>query len=138
MVILRTLSQPAGATAISTTQTNFWDVIDAEFRSIVASTSIRLASNEINTAEAGDIFSTLFKAHLERHEILKEPKKPGSGKATEIVRRTSRIEKASEHLRKMKNTGRKNRKQDRSSFNNLIRAHNKVKKACDKLLMREA
>ena len=108
-------------------------VIDAEFRSIVASTSIRLASNEINTAEAGDIFSTRFKAHLERHEILKEPKKPGSGNATEIVRRTSRIEKASEHLRKMKNTGRKNRKQDRSSFNNLIRAHNKVKKACDKL-----
>ena len=70
-----TLSQPAGATAISTTQTKFWDVIDAEFRSIVASTSIRLASNEINTAEAGDIFSTLFKAHLKRHEILKEPEK---------------------------------------------------------------
>ena len=91
--------------------------IDAEFRSINASTSIRLASEEISTAEAGDIFSTLLKAHLERYEVLKESRRPSSGKNIETVRRTRRIEKTSEHLRKMKNTHRKDRRLERSAFN---------------------
>ena len=45
------LSQTAGATAFSNSQSGLWDAIDAEFRSINASTSIRLASEEISTAE---------------------------------------------------------------------------------------
>ena len=127
------LSQTAGATAFSNAQSGLWDAIDAEFRSITASTSIRLASEEISTAEAGDIFSTLLKAHLERYEVLKESRRPSSGKNIETVRRTRRIEKTSEHLRKMKSTHRKDRRLERSAFNSLIRVHNKVKKACDKL-----
>ena len=65
------LSHSAGTTAISAHSPTFWESVDAEFRSILSSTSTRLASGEINTSEAGEIFVSLCKAHLERYGILK-------------------------------------------------------------------
>ena len=41
------------------------DVNDAEFSAILSPVHYRLASDKISTSEAADIFSSLFKAHLE-------------------------------------------------------------------------
>ena len=124
------LSHPADATATTDHFHGHWDVIDAEFRSILYSTSIRLASDEISPTEAGDTFVSLFRAHLERYDILKNS---DNGKVTEVVRRSRRMEKVSERLRRLKNTQRKMRRHDRPSFNNVLRAHNKAKKLCEQL-----
>ena len=103
--------------------------MDAEFRSILSSTSTRLASGEINTSEAGEIFVSLCKAHLERYGILKESRQ----ETTQVIRRTRQIQKVTEHLRQLKNSERKMMRQNKASFNNLVRAHNKAKKMCDQL-----
>ena len=117
----------AGATAIFAHSPTFWESVDAEFRSILSSTSSRLASGEINTSEAGKIFVSLCKAHLERYSILKESRQ----ETTQVIRRTRQREKVTEHLRQLKNSERKMMKQNKASFNNLVRAHDKAKKICD-------
>jgi len=46
-----------------------WDAIDAEFSAILSPVHQRLASDETSTATA-DIFSSLFRVHLERYEVI--------------------------------------------------------------------
>ena len=77
-----------------------------------------------------DTFISLLRLQLERFGILKQPKQ---GEATHMIRRTRRMEKRTEHLQKLKNSERKNRKLDKSSFNNQMRAHYKAKKINGKL-----
>ena len=91
-----------------------------EFRSIISSTSFRLASGEISISEAGDTFSPLLRAHLERFDLVKPCQERGGTK--DILRRTRRIERAAEQLRVEKNQSRKFRRQDSSGFNNLVSA----------------
>lgn len=107
-----------------------WDTIDAEFRSILYLTSACLASDDISPTEAGDTFVSLFRAHLERYDILKQS---DNSKVTEVVRRSRRMEKVTERLRRLKNTQKKMWRRDRPSFNNVFRAHNKAKRLCDQL-----
>ena len=89
-----------------------------------------MASGDISTTDAGDTFISLLRVHLERFGILKQPKQ---GEATARIKRTRRME-ITEHLRKLKNSERKNRRLDKSFFNNLVRAHNKAKKINQKLI----
>ena len=119
------------ATISSTTPAVDWDTMDAEFRSILDSTAARLASEELSTSEAGDIFSSLLNAHLKRFNVLKPPGHPTKDRSSEVIRRSRRIEKVAEHLRVMKNTQRKMRRNNKPSFNILLRAQNKAKQMCD-------
>ena len=61
------LSQSADA-AISPDSFEGCNMVDAEFRS---STSLRLASGEISTSKADDTYSSIFRAHLERFDLVK-------------------------------------------------------------------
>ena len=78
-------------------------------------------------SEAGDTVLSLFRAHLERYDILNHSDN------SKVVRRSRRMEKVTERLRRLKNTQRKMRRRDKPSFNNVLRAHNKAKKLCDQL-----
>lgn len=61
----------------------------------LSSTPVHLASDEIGTTEAGDTFVSLFRAYHKIYDLWKEP---DTKRSTEVVRRTTRIEKVTEHL----------------------------------------
>ena len=50
-----------------------WNDIDAEFSAIMSAVHQHLTSDEISTSEAADNFLALFKARLERYEVLATP-----------------------------------------------------------------
>lgn len=126
---------PLSQSATTAAESPSWTAIDAEFRSIIAPTTSLLANDDISPAEAGDSLSLQIKAHLENWKILKPPRNSPSCNNTptcsaSLIRRTRRIEATNERLRILKNSSRKHMKCTSSSFFNLVRAHNKTKKAC--------
>ena len=122
------LSQQAvAADRTSPPETN-WELIDAELSCLLAPTEFGLASNDISPEEAGDIFSSLLSAHLEKHN-LSHPHSSSNA----LVRRSRRIERVTERLRQMKNSSRNLLKSSPAEFHQLVRAHNIAKKGCMKL-----
>lgn len=85
----------------ATTDNPDWDLIDAELRAILTPTTLQLASDDISLAEAGDIFSTLLRNHLEHYNIPKLSSKKQTSNS-QPIRRTRRIAKVTENLRQMK------------------------------------
>ena len=82
------LSQTAEATISSTTPSMNWDTIDAEFRFILAAChSLCLASDEVSPSEAGDIFSSLLRVHLERYNVMNQPGHTTKDCSSEVIRK---------------------------------------------------
>ena len=123
------LSQIASAAASVTTLETNWEFIDAEFRSILAPTALKLSMDELNPAEAGDLFSTLLRTHLEHYNIIQS----SDTSNTSMIRRTRRIEKVAEELRLQKNPSRRLLKSSPWQFHNLARAYARAKKAVDQM-----
>ena len=73
--------------------------MDAEFRSLLAPIASGLSADELSAAEAGDLFSTLLRAHLESHNLIQPLNK-------RVLRRTRHIEKMIEELKVQKNSSR--------------------------------
>ena len=96
------LSQKATATTNSTISRPEWDTIDAEFESIIGPTAFSLGCDDISPSEAGDMFSTLLRAHLVSSKVIKPPPSDRSSCSTNILRRIERIERAAEHLKSHK------------------------------------
>ena len=86
------LSQIANAAASATTSETNWECIDTDFRPILAPTTMRLSMDDLNQGEAGDLFLTLLRAHLERYNTVRS----SFTSNTYMIRRTRRIEKVAE------------------------------------------
>ena len=87
------LSQIADAMPVSvdcsTTCTCTWECLEAECRSLLAPIASSLSADELSPVEAGDLFSTLLRAHLESHNLIQLLNK-------RVLRRTRRIEEMAE------------------------------------------
>ena len=127
MVFERSQSPLASSEPITIPSTTDWGAIDIEFSAILSPVHYRLSSDEISTSEAADIFSSLFKAHLERYDTTQEP-----ATTSAFIHRTRRIEKTVGRLRKLKNSNRRNMRQNPSEFHNISRAYNKALKALNR------
>ena len=104
-----------------------WDAIDNEFSAIVSLVHYRLVSDEILTSEAAEIyFFPLFKAHLKRYDAAQEPAAISS--CSKVIHRTKWIERKVQGLREMKNSARKNMRQNPSEFHNINKSHDKALK----------
>ena len=99
-----------------------WSSLDNEFRSIISPIHIRLCSDEISTMEASEIFGQLLSEYLRDRGIIKLSTHGGNHRPRAITRLTNR-------LAEMKNTTRKSFSTNPSEFLNLVRCHNKAKKA---------
>ena len=92
MVVERSFHLSQFSEATTTTENIAWDLIDAEFTSIISPVHNRLSSGEELPIEAASIFAFLLNTHLERHEIL--PVRPSNrAKPPDLLHRTRRIEK---------------------------------------------
>ena len=98
-----------------------WNVINAEFMAILSPVYSRLATDEISTCKAADIFSSLFKAHLERFDATTTTLPHFN-----IIHRTRRIERTVSRLRQLKNSTRKTMRQSSSEFHSINRAYSKA------------
>ena len=47
-----------------------WECLDAEFQSLLAPIASGFSARELSSAEAGDLFSTPLRAHLESHNLI--------------------------------------------------------------------
>ena len=90
------LSQPA----VAAPNASDWNCIyiDAECKAILSPIHLRLGAGDITTDETASIFSSLLNAHLDRFEVSGQPTNPQA-----LTRRSRRIEKLAEDLRKVKN-----------------------------------
>ena len=100
-------------------------IIGAEFSAILSPIHQRLASDKISTSEAAVIFSSLFKAHLERYEVLPTP---GTFHSTKVLHHTRRIERLVQNLRVEKLLTR-SVKQIPGEFHGISRVYNKALKS---------
>ena len=121
------LSQIADAVSVPVDHLTTWESVDAEFRSLLAPITLGLSADELSPAEAGDLFSTLLRAHLESLNLIQPVNK-------RVLRRTRHIEKMTEELKVQKNSSRKLMKSSPHRFFNLVRAYNRAKKARDRWL----
>ena len=123
-------------TTCGTRHHSLWDwrnTVDSEFPSIIAPFLFCLSANDLDTAEAGEIFSSLLKAHLEWCGAIKGKTPPENPQSSHTIRRTRKIVKVTEDIRRLKNNSRSTLKRTPSAFHNLVRLHNKTRKAKDNL-----
>ena len=78
-----------------------WELIDAELSCLLAPTVFGLATDDISPEEAGNIFSSLLSAHLEKHNLSHS-----QSSSNDLVRRSQRIERVTDRLRQRKNNSR--------------------------------
>ena len=131
MVVERSSPLSQSSDATTATVNVAWDLIDAEFSSIISPVYSRLSSGEVRPKEAACIFASLLNAHLERHEIL--PLNPPSGTKPSappaLVHRTRKIEKVVEKMKQLLSDCRKNRKKAPQAFHDACRAYSKALRA---------
>ena len=60
------LPKMADAVPVSVDCSTTWECLNAEFRSILAPIASGLSADELSPVEAGDLFSTLLRAHAPR------------------------------------------------------------------------
>ena len=98
-----------------------WDTVDAEFSATLSPVHQRPASNYMTTSEAAGSFPALFKAHLERYEILPTP---GTYYSTsKVLHHTRKLERLVKKLLP------RNIQQIPGEFHCIIRIYNKALKS---------
>ena len=121
MVVERSSPLSQSSDATTATVNVAWDLMDAEFLSIISPVHSRLSSGEVRPREAAYIFVSLLNAHLERHEIL-PPSSLSAAKLSTPLHRTRRIEKVVERMKQLLSVHRKNRKKAPHTFHDACRA----------------
>ena len=126
------LSQPVIPAAIHSEID--WNTLDSEFSSIIAPIHFRLSANDLDTAEAGEIVSSLLKTLLERYGAIKGKTPPENPQSSHTIRRTRKIVKITENIRRLKNNSHSTLKKTPSAFHSLVRPPSQQvkKKAEDK------
>ena len=116
------LSHSATDTPLSSTD---WFNIDSQFKDISLPIRLSLNSDELDTIEAGELFSFALYQHLETSNVVK-PKQQGM--CSTGLHKKHAIEKLTHWLTELKNRVRKFFKKVPSTFLNGVRTHNKAVK----------